>query len=220
MNNYKRMAVRKENEKFELYIWGRNDGGSTGKNSLVPVKLENQLLENATKVDIYSLAYALSFIGIKTENDYRLLVSGSNGESYVTGLGVATCNNWSAITYDGQNEVKKFVNASSTSSMFFTDTNRVFGFGRKSLMGIGDESTELVQTPMELNIMDNGNKIEIDNIVAGSNFYIVIDKEGKVYGTGSNSNGILGRWIGIDRKQPNSRYKTAFEWVECPELEI
>ena len=119
-----------------------------------------------------------------------------------------------------QNEVKKFVNASSTSSMFFTDTNRVFGFGRKSLMGIGDESTELVQTPMELNIMDNGNKIEIDNIVAGSNFYIVIDKEGKVYGTGSNSNGILGRWIGIDRKQPNSRYKTAFEWVECPELEI
>ena len=61
---------------------------------------------------------------------------------------------------------------------------------------------------------------KIVQIVAGNGWYIAIDKEGKVYGTGSNTYGILGRWIGIDRKQPNSRYKTAFEWVECPELEI
>ena len=36
----------------------------------------------------------------------------------------------------------------------------------------------------------------------------------------SNLYGILGRWKGESRTQPNSRYRTALEWVECPELEI
>ena len=61
---------------------------------------------------------------------------------------------------------------------------------------------------------------EVEQLVAGNGFYIAVKKDGTVWGTGLNINGILGRWIGIDRKQPNSRYKTAFEWVECPELEI
>ncbi len=33
-----------------------------------------------------------------------------------------------------------------------------------------------------------------------------------------NELGILGRWKGAPRSA--GRYRTAFEWVECPELEI
>ena len=61
---------------------------------------------------------------------------------------------------------------------------------------------------------------DVVQLASGNGFYIAIKSDGTVWGTGTNTYGILGRWIGIDRKQPNSRYKTAFDWVECPELEI
>ena len=54
----------------------------------------------------------------------------------------------------------------------------------------------------------------------GTGFFIAVKNDGSVWGTGSNVYGILGRWRGADRNSPNSCYHTAFEWVECPELEI
>ncbi len=92
-------------------------------------------------------------------------------------------------------------------------------------MGLGDSSsafeTNFVKLPIEnvAQITGSGNY----DATYSSNlafYFIAIKNDGTVYGTGSNKYGILGRWIGIDRKTPNSRYKTAFEWVECTELEI
>ena len=61
---------------------------------------------------------------------------------------------------------------------------------------------------------------KIETIVGGNGFAIGITADGKVYATGNNSLGVLGRWIGVSRGDSNSRYRTAFDWVECPELEI
>ena len=82
------------------------------------------------------------------------------------------------------------------------------------MLGINSTSASALKTAQKLPLEN------VVQIVAGNEFAIAVTKDGKVYGTGSNVNGILGRWIGIDRNSPNSRYKTAFEWVECPELEI
>lgn len=48
---------------------------------------------------------------------------------------------------------------------------------------------------------------------------MAIDREGRVFATGSNSRGLFGRWLNDKRNAINSRYRTAFKWVECPELE-
>ena len=97
--------------------------------------------------------------------------------------------------------------------MLFRSGN-LYGWGTENKLGKGTSSTNLISEPEKLPITD------VEQIVAGPNWYVAVKKDGTVWGTGSNTYGILGRWIGIDRKQPNSRYKTAFEWVECPELEL
>lgn len=50
-------------------------------------------------------------------------------------------------------------------------------------------------------------------------WFVAVKSDGSVWGTGSNLYGVLGRWAGGERKV-SSRYKTAFDWVECPELEV
>ncbi|MCX4302817.1 MAG: hypothetical protein OSJ66_02210 [Clostridia bacterium] len=95
-----------------------------------------------------------------------------------------------------------------------TKNSNLYGWGPKAYLGIGESSYQDNYTITKLPIND------VADISVGPNWFIVVKKDGTVWGTGSNINGILGRWIGIDRKQPNSRYKTAFDWVECPELEI
>jgi len=111
---------------------------------------------------------------------------------------------------------EKVIDASLNDStiLFLTENGNVYGWGRKNSLGINSTSSNFDYNIQKLNI-DN-----VNQVVCGNGFAIAIKNDGTVYGTGTNVNGILGRWIGIDRKSPNSRYKTAFEWVECPELEI
>ena len=100
-----------------------------------------------------------------------------------------------------------------------TNKGRVFGYGKSNVLGIG-VSTQDNKENVEVTKLTNSNFYDIEQIVSGSGWFIAIKSDGTVWGTGSNQYGILGRWIGVDRDTPNSRYKTAFEWVECPELEI
>ncbi len=95
-----------------------------------------------------------------------------------------------------------------------TKKGNLYGWGPKAYLGIGENSYQDNYTITKLPIND------VADISVGPAWFVAVKKDGTVWGTGSNTNGILGRWIGIDRKQPNSRYKTAFDWVECPELEI
>lgn len=99
--------------------------------------------------------------------------------------------------------------------MVLTDLGNVYGWGASSYLGIGISDTSArYYEPIKLPISN------VTQITSGNGFVIAIKEDGTVWGTGSNTYGILGRWIGVDRSTPNSRYKTAFEWVECPELEI
>lgn len=102
----------------------------------------------------------------------------------------------------------------SRTGILLTDTGNVYGYGKYSQLGLNNNSESTVPNIMKLNLE---NVISI-HVVNGA--FIAITEDGKVYGTGSNIYGILGRWVGVDRGTSNSRYKTALNWVECPELEI
>ncbi|MCX4302993.1 MAG: hypothetical protein OSJ66_03150 [Clostridia bacterium] len=224
MANLERMAVRKENGKFELYTWGCADGAAIPRRSLVPVKWNDgdTAFADAIEVNLWEISYDKSYIGIKKNNSYDLRVCGRHGYGdTVNGLGM-TVYTYTSIPYENQNIVKNCVAAGhGTTFMFLTEKGELFGFGKRSTLGIGTTDTTSEPKPIKLSVNDsNGTECEVDSITAGNGFYIAITKDGRVFGTGNNNYGVLGRWIGIDRKQPNSRYKTAFEWVECPELEI
>lgn len=92
-----------------------------------------------------------------------------------------------------------------------TKNGSVYAWNYKDLLGIGSTSHENTKIPVSCKITD------ISQIACGNGWIVLIKNDGSVLGTGSNNFGVLGRWVGSPR---GSRYRTAFEWVECPDLEI
>ena len=80
-------------------------------------------------------------------------------------------------------------------------------------LGIGSTSTDIQETPIKLPIEN------VKEIKTGTEFMLAIKEDGTVWGTGSNTTGALGRWQYADGKYSESYYKTAFDWVRCPDLE-
>ncbi len=128
------------------------------------------------------------------------------GENYI----VSQKLNGSRINLD-ENIIKV---CSGGAWLFLSDTGNLYGFGNSKFLGDGQGS--LGTSVKDIKLINSGNKFV--NIVCGSNFAIAYTGDGKVYATGTNELGILGRWKGAPRSA--GRYRTAFEWVECPELEI
>ena len=95
-----------------------------------------------------------------------------------------------------------------------TESGKVYGWGTPTGLGINSTDTVYSNDIKDLGISN------VNYIVAGSGYIIAVKNDGTVWGTGTNQYGVLGRWKGSTRKGANSRYRTAFEWVECPELEI
>ena len=161
---------------------------------------------------------------------WRSYILGNDGNLYLAGTWTAVFGGgmskssyaFEKFTYGlSLNEGESIVDAASlgqNNCMMLTNKGRLFGFGNACYLGIGQSEDTLTANLLIESSHINGKKLI--QIVAGSNFYIAVDSEGKVYGTGNNTYGLLGRWLGSDRTTPNSRYRTAFEWVECPELEI
>ena len=101
----------------------------------------------------------------------------------------------------------------SRTAIVLTEEGNVYGWGYKKDLGIGTTSTEIQTTPIKLPIEN------VKEIKTGNGFMLVIKEDGTVWGTGSNTTGALGRWQYADGRYSESYYKTAFDWVRCPDLE-
>ena len=220
-DNVKLMACGYVNARFyvtnnnELYCWGHNNGRPLGMGSAPKLPSLNTDTTFSNVVEIIS-------------NSNQTYIIDDTNNIYGTGPNDTFTNNVNGF---GENKYKfELLNSSNGSDELFknmvsldgfatsialTDDGKIYGFGKKSKLGKGTTDETFLEIFDILPEMNN-----VLQIAGGNGWFVVITKDGKVYGTGSNTYGILGRWIGIDRKQPNSRYKTAFEWVECPELEI
>ena len=120
------------------------------------------------------------------------------------------------LKYFGGEKVKSVVSSNAISSyLVLTEGGNLYTWGIGNRIGINREDSSIIRTPVKIEGMS-----DVIQITAGKGYFIAIKKDGSVFGTGSNSFGILGRWKGVGRGDSNSRYKTALNWVECPELEI
>ncbi|MEG1008301.1 MAG: hypothetical protein RSE41_10635 [Clostridia bacterium] len=78
--------------------------------------------------------------------------------------------------------------------------------------GINDKNN-ITNTPLKSN-MDN-----ISDVVCGKDFTLLIKKNGEIFGTGNNINGVLGRWKDINNNYSKSNTETTYDWVRCLQLE-
>lgn len=154
-----------------------------------------------------------------------------SGEVYVTGLGEQAGWGLNGLGHNASTSFEKITSEKFNSEkvidvvvdeinsdgvIFLTDKGNLYGFGRKDLIGMGNLS-DIVYEPEKIEGISN-----VKSIVGGKGFFVCILNDGRVFGTGSNKYGILGRWRYNDanRSYSNSRYRTAFEFVECSDLEI
>ena len=95
-----------------------------------------------------------------------------------------------------------------------TEDGKLYGWGAdKSLLGLGETTSEVQATPILLPI-DN-----VKDIIAMQKGFIAVKENGEVWATGNNASGIFGRWISSDARYAETINQTAYEWVRCPALE-
>ena len=217
------LALKKTEKGYELWYWGCCDGNCIPSKSTVPVQWgNNELISNAEKVDLFGIYYDKSYIGYKKNGEYHLMVCGRHNPNSenggANGIG-RTVTNFTEVRFSDNGDIIGFTCGSVGQSFIFTTSNnKYFGFGFKKLLGIGDSSDDVEEDIVEVKFDLNNSKI--NGIAGGNGWYVVTTSDGRVFGTGTNKYGILGRWKGVGRGESNSRYKTAFNWVECPDLEI
>ena len=193
-----------------ILFWGRNHSGLSYRH--IPIRLPEKFEYKNAKINMS-----------KGDVDGYLTIIDGNGILYVCNFGGyyanlgMSANNLIVLkhTFEFNDEkVIDVVTISNKTAIALTDKGNVYGWGIDNRLGKNSSLNTLNTVPLKLKV-DN-----VAQIIGGDDCFIAIKSNGEVWGTGSNINGILGRWIGIDRTQPNSRYKTALNWVECPELEI
>ncbi len=202
----------------KLYCWGWNDGYSLGMNaSNVPSLYTGNEIKPSQIVEIFPQSYQTYITQSADNNGQTFWVTGINHVNGATGLD-KTFNTWSEFGLNllGNEHVQSVVSSNMISDyLVLTDKGNLYAWGRANMIGIGRSDSEIIRNVRKIDTMS-----DVVQITGGNGFFVAIKKDGSVWGTGSNMSGILGRWIGIDRTSPNSRYKTAFDWVECPELEL
>ena len=209
---YGRVAVGKDGT---VYGWGwKQDGMLVGTGSLSPKALNNEALPKPGRTTL------VKFLGeercFAVTEDGELFICGWNKTNYYDG-GRTDLHNYfvkyTELSLDTDEKVIDLaMNGTTTDLIILTDKGRVFGYGQNSSIGLGN-STDL--HPIV--------KLDIDSISSisgGNGFFIAVKDDGTVLGTGDNSTGALGRWSNLDNVKIDGRYQTAFQWVECTELEF
>ena len=175
-----------------IYTWGMARNGYLNTNSKTLVKIENE--------DVWKGAG--NWLSIKASLSEGFLI----GENYI----VSHKSNGIQLNFD-----EKIIKvAGGAAWLFLSNTGKIYGFGESKYLGDGQGN--FGTSVKDIKLINDQNKYV--DIVCGANFAIAYTSDGQVYGTGINELGILGRWKGAPRN--SGLYRTAFEWVECPELEI
>ena len=203
----------------KLYVWGMNYGFA-----------DKNTFTSATPKECSFPSAVGNVNNIKqwqVVDTFRSHIVGNDGKLYMSGkwyhmtdggfIGKTTDFQEFNVGFDQLNSGENIISVAASGisdAIMLTNQGRIFGFGSAAKLGIKQTSGKVS------NQLVSGNLVDIVQITAGNGFYIAVDKNGKVFGTGSNNYGCLGRWKYGNRQQANSRYRTAFEWVECPELEI
>ena len=199
-----------ENEKYYLYIWG----WAYGWTPKIAVPTLDEKIDSKKIISFLSVGYG-SFVLTEDEIVYA---SSGHGKDFI---GMNSTNGYAKHEFLSSKGIVQMVSSNNKCNLFLAEDGKLYGFGEPMYLGEGTSSV-LNNNPREIDIskmkLESGEKIE--QIAGGPHYFVAVTNKGRVFGTGKNTYGILGRWAGSNRSKPNSRYQTAFEWVECPELEL
>jgi len=193
-----------------IYFWGAGNGGSMAT-SMTPKKIEG----------IWNNAGNLKSVLLNNWNNVWMIGENNTITDGICKYGTTVCsgrgnesNNSPAVLITPEKIISATYNRSF---LCLGETGTIYGAGMCTNLGEGAASKN---NDYNGTLHEIKTEVKFSQLVGGNGFAIGITEDGKVYGTGKNSNGILGRWKGVSRGLSNSRYRTAFEWVECPDLEI
>jgi len=193
----------------KLYGWGEIYwGGTLGLPKAVPseISMNSSLINNIKQI---------------TNSETNIMILTKNGELWGAGthpstnLGMSINTNLTKHTFNFNNEkIVKIMNSGySNSVMVLTESGDVYGWGIKKYLGIGNTTDEIITSPVKLDISG------VTDIIGSYSMVIAKLANGQVWATGSNTSGVLGKWIDKNGIYSKSNYETAFEWVRCPTLE-
>lgn len=223
-NYCNRYAVTNVKGTRTFYYWGKEDFGLVGESQETPTPVTSSNLPfDLSKLSKIAGGWRISYF---LDTDGNIYSEGINRETYgINGLGVESRQTLQQIPRSKFND-ENVIDVVSCGqrlqgTIALTDEGNLYGWGKKDYIGLGNKSEyqTYIQTPVLLDTPFLNGRRTITSITGGNNFFVVTCSDGTVWGTGNNSSGILGRWIGVERGDSNSRYRSAFTWVECPELE-
>ena len=209
--NLCRIAVASDGKVFG---WGNNMGSlCLGNGSYVPKEVEDCGLSKVGIKKIEFMGDARCFV-LTTEG--KVFVVGNNTVNYYDGGFTGLKDTFVEYTNIKLDEGEKItdiaMNGTKTDLIVLTSRGRLFGYGTRSAIGKG-QSTQYA----EMGLLDTDS---VNSISGGNGFFVAVKNDGTVWGTGDNTSGVLGRWSISGNSKIESRYQSAFQWVECKELEF
>ncbi len=210
-----RIAITNTNK---AYGWGVNWGGELGFGGEFPLTPKEFNFDSKTVSsgnDVASLIVTGGTRSFLLTKVGKFFITGMHDNGTWNGGFTGISNKFVEYTYNLPNgeKIVDFDVIDSSTVILLTDTGKLYGYGPSKVMGIGkSDGTNINMQYLGID--------DVISITAGKGYFIAVKKDGSVWGTGNNVYGTLGRWAGSDRKKTNSRYRTAFEWVECPDLEL
>jgi alpha-tubulin suppressor-like RCC1 family protein len=193
----------------KLYGWGEIYwAGVLGLPKLVPTEI---VMDSSLVNNIKQITNSETNILLVTKNG-ELWGAGTHGS---TNLGMPISTTLVKHTFNFNNEkVLKIMNSGySNTVIVLTEAGNLYGWGIKKYLGIGNTTDEIITSPVKLDISG------VTDIIGSASMTIVKLSNGQVWATGSNTSGVLGKWIDKNGVYSKSNYETAFEWVRCPTLE-
>lgn len=167
-----------------LYTWGGNQYGQLGNGNnenSVPQKIVVALEENEYFTEVKAGTYHC----IALTNKGNVYSWGRNG---VGQLGIGNKTNKNVPSKISISDVK-YINASENQSYAIKNDGTVWAWGTGGDYRLGINNTGSNQKPVHISSLDGMN---VEKVVGGNGFSIVVDKNGSMYSFGSNTNGGLG----------------------------
>ena len=190
------------------YTFGAHGNGGSMSTNTLPNKVAS----------IWSEAGKLKSVLLNNWNNAWLV-----GENYTVTDGICMdtglCNG-RGETVDRSPEIlptsEKIISAVFDGSFIcLGESGKLYGAGLADYLGENSNETKVSYNGVLHELKSDEKFVQI---VGGNHFAVAVTSDGRVFGTGSNQNGVLGRWSGAPRTA--GRYRTAYDWVECPELEL
>jgi gliding motility-associated-like protein len=184
----------------KLYAWGDNSNGRLGTGNTTSVTSPTHVLTDNTFLQVAPSAGRFT---LALSKDGKLFAFGNNSNGQL-GDGTTTSRTTPIELSAPNGEPWTAVSVGRVHSMGLTSSGALYTWGSNSIGQIGDGGSTDDLRPNPVRIMPEKVWVKIQASELSS---FAVDKDGKLYAWGSNSEGILGDGSSTDRSVPTEAVK-------------